>query len=166
MQFAGKRFLIVGLSQIPSPAIDNFFCLFVISLAARLDIRELSVNSCCTEVGRRTNRPVSQTTPGHHDFGLGGALAPRPCFSGGSRIFCDVKPDNGARHMMDFTRFSLGGESRKNRDREYPALPHRSFLRRKQRLVQARVPAFGRVEQRDENLRPAGKRFVNFRGIH
>ncbi len=99
------------------------------TLAARLDKipNALSMN-CCTEVGRRANRPFSQTAPGYHDFVLGSALAPRPCFGGGRRIFCDVKPDNGAGHMMEFRRFSVCSEARKNRDCKYPAIPHRSFL--------------------------------------
>jgi hypothetical protein len=81
-------------------------------LAARLDKMPsaLSMN-CCTEVGRRANRPFSQTAPGYHDFVLGSALAPRPSFSGGRRIFCDVKSDNGAGHVMEFRPVGVRSES-------------------------------------------------------
>ena len=44
---------------------------------------------------RGSGRGVPEATPGSLDFGLGGAVTPRPRLGGIGREFGDVKPDNG-----------------------------------------------------------------------
>jgi hypothetical protein len=77
-----------------------------------------------TQICGRPNRRVFQTTPCQGDFCLRRTLASCPGFSGGRRIFSDVKPDNGARHMMKLTGFGSWNQHRKNHRAKYPGFPH------------------------------------------
>jgi hypothetical protein len=72
----------------------------------------------------RARRSAVQATARSLDFGLGGALAARPCLSRRSAVFGDVVPNDGTRRPMEnaFGCKCLDGEkSEKHRDNENPA---------------------------------------------
>lgn len=76
-----KRFFIVSHSQDPCPAILYLSGRTLAASFGQASDRGLLASSYA-QVSRRTNRTIFQATPGYDDFILGGASAPRPCFSG------------------------------------------------------------------------------------
>ena len=87
---------------------------------------ERSTNRC-SDVGDRLYRRIFQTMPSSFDFRVGSPFAPRPCLSGGSRILCDVKPNNGTGHATKSTGLCLRNDSQTNRGGTYPTCPHGRF---------------------------------------
>jgi hypothetical protein len=87
---------------------------------------ERSTNRC-SDVGDRLYRRIFQTMPSSFDFRVGSSFAPRPCLSGGSRILCDVKPNNGTGHATKSTGLCLRNDSQTNRGDTHPTCPHGRF---------------------------------------